>query len=158
DNTGSTESTESTETTESTMSTMSTMSTESTKSTESTESTESAAAAVSTGGETPPESENPSTPPLTPEKFTRVMEKLEKNLTPRWHKANKTFMLDEIEEFAKQMRELGTEYGITILSGWGERLLKEKLHFDMEKVAETMDSFPDLVKEVAALVPEGDML
>ncbi|MCP4154686.1 MAG: response regulator [bacterium] len=106
-----------------------------------------------TPGETTPVKEPGITP--TPGKLTELLETLQGSVVQRWHKVNMTFMLDEIEEFAEEITTLGTQYAVQILTDWGERLLKEKRSFDMERVAITMDAFPGLIKEIEELEEEN---
>jgi CheY-like chemotaxis protein len=77
---------------------------------------------------------------------------LQKDFIPRWEKISKTFMLDEIEDFSRDIKELGNQYGLNKLENWGERLSKDVRSFDMQKITKTLGHFPQLIKEIKTLV------
>ncbi|MCX6579352.1 MAG: ATP-binding protein [Candidatus Aminicenantes bacterium] len=114
--------------------------------------------AASAGATAAPEDQNflPGLPaPGIMEKLPGLTVILEGDLTRQWERINKTFLLDEIEEFSMKTRELGDRYGLKMLGDWGIRLLKVVQSYDMQKVAETLAYFPELVKEITDLAGKG---
>ncbi|MCP4152667.1 MAG: response regulator [bacterium] len=99
--------------------------------------------------------QNPS--PINTTKFPMLLNLLQGRITTKWEQVNKTFILDEIEDFSKEIRDLGKEYGIQKLVDWGNRLLKDKHAFDMARVSETMETFPQLIDKIKKLLPEGEI-
>jgi hypothetical protein len=69
-------------------------------------------------------------------------------LIPRWEKISKIHIIDEIDSFSKDIRELGVQYRSGRLKNWGELLFDDLQTFDMQKVARTLDHFPGLIKEI----------
>ncbi|MCP4151917.1 MAG: response regulator, partial [bacterium] len=80
---------------------------------------------------------------------------LQGEILDQWQDVRQTFMLDEIEGFAKEIQALGREYGLLVIGSWGDRLFNEIRSFNMQKVALTMKSFPELVNEIKMLHEES---
>ncbi|MDQ1355114.1 MAG: PPM-type phosphatase protein [Acidobacteriota bacterium] len=120
----------------------------------------SAASAASPGGVVPGDQNLP--PELMPaelkEKLPGLAIILKGDLTRQWERISKTFLLDEIEEFSMEIRELGDRYGLKMLGDWGTRLLKAVQSYDMLKVAQILAYFPELVKEIADLAGKGSVI
>lgn len=79
---------------------------------------------------------------------------LQGELTRQWQRISKTFLLDEIEDFSKKIRELGNQYGLKILEEWGSHLLKVVQSYDMQKVSQTLAYFPGLITEISAIAAD----
>jgi signal transduction histidine kinase/DNA-binding NarL/FixJ family response regulator len=108
----------------------------------------------------PPGSAPSTTPPEieVPENIDQLLELLailESDLTPRWEKINKTHIIDEIDSFSKEIRQLGEQYHSGSLKNWGELLFNDLQAFDMQKVSKTLDNFPGLIKEIKEQTGEG---
>jgi len=86
--------------------------------------------------------------PGTKAKLPELLHLLESQLTDRWNEINKTFIIDEIETFAKEIKGVGEKYNLDILFQWGDRLLHQVNRFDMEKMPGTLKDFPTLIKEI----------
>ncbi len=69
-------------------------------------------------------------------------------LTDNWNEINRTFFVDDIERFAMAINEVGKTYELDILSKWGECLADQVLSFDMEKLTETLTTFPILIRKI----------
>ncbi|MCP4152669.1 MAG: response regulator [bacterium] len=89
----------------------------------------------------------------TLEKIPALIEILKGEITQSWENLTKTYMLDEMEEFADQIRELGLEYGVAILENWGDHLLTEIQSYDMDKVTKTIQTYPLQIEKIKALLP-----
>ncbi len=90
-----------------------------------------------------------------PVQLPLLVERLEGGLTSRWNLIKRTLMPDEVQAFAKEVRELGETHHLPILVQWGNRLFKEIKGFEMRKVGQTIQSFPELVEAVRTLA-SGD--
>ncbi len=85
------------------------------------------------------------------ENLPELLSILEKELMTTWDRVSKAFFVDEIETFAEQVKELGLQFQLDMLSEWGQKLLKQVYSFDMEKLPETLKHYPELVKKINAL-------
>ncbi|MBF0526292.1 MAG: response regulator [Deltaproteobacteria bacterium] len=92
--------------------------------------------------------------PMTPEAKIRLdglIQLLETELTDKWRGIHETFIMSRIEDFARQIIMLGTDYDLEPLTAWGNTLLKQAKTFDMEKLPRTIDRFSDLITEITKL-------
>jgi len=80
---------------------------------------------------------------------------LQGDLTRRWEKISKTHIIDEIDAFSREIRELGAQYHSETLKNWGKLLFNDLQTFDMQKVAKTLDHFPALIKEIEEKASAG---
>jgi len=99
------------------------------------------------------DADGPQTGELSTEARARLPElvaELEGERT-HWEELQATQTINEVEDFANQMRELGEEYGYAPLHAWGERLATEASAFDMAAMPQTMDEFAQIVGEARAL-------
>jgi signal transduction histidine kinase/ligand-binding sensor domain-containing protein/CheY-like chemotaxis protein len=76
---------------------------------------------------------------------------LQNNFIPWGEKISKTFKMDEIEDFSREIKELGNQYGLNMLENWGECLSKDVRCFNMQKITKTLEHFPELIKEIKTL-------
>ncbi|MBF0550673.1 MAG: hypothetical protein HQK60_09065 [Deltaproteobacteria bacterium] len=97
---------------------------------------------------------SPVAEPMTPEAKIRLdglIYLLETELTDKWRGIHETFIMSRIEDFARQIIMLGTDYDLEPLTTWGNTLLKQARTFDMEKLPRTIDRFSDLITEITKL-------
>ena len=87
--------------------------------------------------------------------LAELLDILQGDLTQRWKKISKTHIIDEIDAFAKKIRELGIRYHSERLKNWGKLLFNDLHTFDMQKVAKTLDHFPALIEEIKEKASEG---
>ncbi|NIM12981.1 MAG: response regulator [Candidatus Aminicenantes bacterium] len=73
------------------------------------------------------------------------------DITKRREMLSKALILDEIEDFVEEMKELAQRYHSVILSQWVNRLNNDLQAFDLAKIQETLASFPGLIKELTVL-------
>lgn len=85
---------------------------------------------------------------------TELLERLKGDLTERWEYIRKTFILDEIETYAVEIKELGARAGYQPLQDWGARLLKNIQMFDMQQVNDTLGAFPGLIEDIEKIMEE----
>ncbi len=76
---------------------------------------------------------------------------MEKDLAVKWSKVHKTFFFKEIEDFAKEINQLGKKFQITQLKAWAGALLQQSQNFDMEKLPKTLDYFPKMLQDMQKL-------
>jgi hypothetical protein len=60
--------------------------------------------------------------------------------------------INDIEAFALQMQQQGSDYGYPPLVSWGKRLADRAVMFDLNGIAETLDSFPHCIRELEAML------
>jgi len=86
--------------------------------------------------------------PGNTDQLLQLLAILESDLIPRWEKISKTHIIDEINSFSKETRELGAQYHWEVLINWAEMLFNDLQTFDMQKVARTLDHFPGFIEEI----------
>jgi PAS domain S-box-containing protein len=89
----------------------------------------------------------PLSPPVLA-KLPQLISLLEGDFTGKWNEINRTFVVDEIEDFANSIEKVGLEYQLPILSGWGEELKNHTGVLDIEKMQETINAFPRLIEKI----------
>jgi hypothetical protein len=75
---------------------------------------------------------------------------LEQELLPQWEKIHQHLFLDEIEDWANQVKTLGEKYDYPPLLCWCNQVFLHLESFDMEKLPTTLQTFPcvlDTIKE-----------
>ena len=85
-------------------------------------------------------------------KLTQLLNALETELLDQWQRINEVFFIDDVEVFALTIKGLGENLNLDYLYGWGDQLLEQVIHFDMEKIPETLRKFPVLVSRIRELV------
>jgi len=91
--------------------------------------------------------------PGTREKLPQLLAVLQNHdITRQWERLSNTLILDEIEDFSRQMKELDETYRSGILSQWAERLSNDLQTYDPGKIRETLSSFPGLIKGITTLI------
>jgi len=68
-----------------------------------------------------------------------------------WEEICATLPVDEVEEFAVDMHQLGEEHGYPPLAAWGERLSAQVGSFDMEAMEATLRGYPEMIEEIESL-------
>jgi hypothetical protein len=94
-------------------------------------------------------------PPGIKGKLPQLLTLLEGKLTDNWSEINKTFIINDIERFAKIVGELGEEYDLAMLAGWGNRLLEQVKNFDVEKITGILMGFPALIEKIKSTAKQG---
>jgi len=72
----------------------------------------------------------------------------------RWETISKTYVLDEIEDFATDIKNLGATSRLPLLEEWGEELYNYVEAFDLRKVSMILEQYPGLVEEIAGIATE----
>ncbi len=99
-----------------------------------------------------PQSPELKTPPQTRishEKITEVLEILNEKYRTNWETIRKTFILGEIESFARSIIRVGKQYNVQPVQTWGNDLLAQAQSFDMERLPETLNQFDEVIKNLS---------
>jgi ligand-binding sensor domain-containing protein/signal transduction histidine kinase/CheY-like chemotaxis protein len=100
----------------------------------------------------------PTPPPLSPEQLsqlTQLIRLLETEFIPRCENIKKTFLLDDIEAFSVEIKDLGKQHRLTTLEEWGLRLLENVQSFDIQKISKTLEKFPKLISSIEKMKEAG---
>ena len=92
---------------------------------------------------------------ITPEvrkKLPGLISILEGRMKGKWERAEKTFIISDIKDFAAEAGELGKKYGLKILTSWADEISSQADSFDMEKLPGSFKYYPELIEEVKKLV------
>ncbi len=74
---------------------------------------------------------------------------LENEVYERFKKLKKEFIINDIEDFALEIQELGKKYEVNTLSVWGGGKLSEQAKcFDMENLSATLDNFENILESI----------
>jgi len=76
----------------------------------------------------------------------RVVE-LENDFIKRIDKIKKEFVINDIEDFAKELKEFGEFYGLQSIKSWSERLSRQAEIFDLDNLQQTLIHFDDIFNE-----------
>ena len=100
-----------------------------------------------------PEKGEPESQSLSPEAIDKLPELVttlvgEKDI---WEELQATQTINDIEDFAARMVEIGEEYGYPPLVSWGERLGSQASMFDLDAMSKTLGEYPDLIEEIGAI-------
>jgi len=109
------------------------------------------------GGDEEPDGEAQEEEALSPEVRARLPElqtRLEER-RGRWEELQATQTINEVEDFARELRDLGAEYGFTALQVWADRLLSEASSFDVAAMSADLATYPELVTRTGDAVAEG---
>ncbi|MCU0289305.1 MAG: response regulator, partial [Acidobacteria bacterium] len=87
-------------------------------------------------------------PGQTKSKLPELISILKNELTIPWNHIRDTFILDEIDMFAKRILRLGEIYEMPVLTQWGNDIKNLAESCEMENLMLTLDYFPALVKQV----------
>ncbi|MCP4155742.1 MAG: response regulator [bacterium] len=90
----------------------------------------------------------------TAAKLPELLAKLKGDISYRCNRVKERNIINEIDNFALRIRQLGSKCGLKILENYGERLHQEVQVFDMEKVNLTLGYFPKLIEEIEMLVTD----
>jgi PAS domain S-box-containing protein len=94
---------------------------------------------------------------LTPEvkaELPHLLHILEKECGDNWSTIQKSFIITDIETFAKRIKALGTKYNVAALTNWGDDLFKQANSFDIDRLPKTLNYFPVLIAEIAGCIED----
>lgn len=67
----------------------------------------------------------------------------------------KKFIIDDIENFSKEMKKLAEKYRVWILYQWTDKLFNDIKTFNRSKIEKTLSSFPGLIDEIKEKYNDG---
>ena len=83
---------------------------------------------------------------LAIERLPELINKLESHKA-KVEELSSTLTINEVEEFAGELRALGQEYGYPPLMSWGERLAQHAGSFEMDRMANALQHYPQLIAD-----------
>lgn len=84
----------------------------------------------------------------TLKKLPELINILESEVYEQWENAKKKFIINEIEDFAKHIIEIGEEFKEAHLQEWGSRIKQYAESFDMEELPKTLENFPEILAKL----------
>jgi PAS domain S-box-containing protein len=83
---------------------------------------------------------------LTKSQLLALDDLLDGSLEKQWLNASEYQMSDEIESFAANVKQVGIDFNIDLLSGYGENLLTYVDSFDLEMMDKSLKSWPKMIR------------
>jgi PAS domain S-box-containing protein len=87
-------------------------------------------------------------------RLPQLLVQLDGRLSDRWNEVKRTFIIDDIEEFADTVKALGEEHHADAFSRWGERLRDQAGRLDIEEMQETLSEFPGLIDSIDGILQQ----
>ncbi len=84
----------------------------------------------------------------------KLLVKLKTTYYNEWEEIKDTFVMDRIQVFSNDLKEITLETGIDFLIDWSEELYSETLAFNVERFPVTLSQFPAIVNRLEALLAE----
>jgi CheY-like chemotaxis protein len=81
-------------------------------------------------------------------KLPEIINKLENEFMDSWQIAHQKGLFEDIANFGSQIRGLGDIYSLKILQDFGDNLALHVRSFDIERMCNTLDAFPELIKQL----------
>lgn len=72
------------------------------------------------------------------------MQALNQQLLPKWETVKSTFILKQINEFALEALNIGEQHNAKELINWGQKIQKQIVNLDMEKLPDTIKNFEQI--------------
>jgi signal transduction histidine kinase/DNA-binding response OmpR family regulator len=102
-----------------------------------------------------PSEEQPDEPEMPdPERLTSVIAQLQNEYMQIWKQTRRNQFFDEIGEFARQLRALGSESKIMRLKTYGDELAAHVENFDVENMNAALNSYPVMVAAIHSMVAQ----
>ena len=87
----------------------------------------------------------------TLEKLPELASILQGYLETQWEGLKQTSLINDVEAFGVQMRDLGNQYNYPPLIAWGERLSTQAQMFELDALPTTLDRFPRIIEQIQLL-------
>lgn len=87
--------------------------------------------------------------------LAEIIPQLEGHLMEQWQQIKRNHDIDTIEEFAREIEQLGDETGILPLLEFGERLTSFSRAFDVDQIQIQLQAYPSLVEQLKQAVIRG---
>ena len=82
------------------------------------------------------------------EKLPEIIDRLENEIFIKYSKIKKEFIINDIEDFAKEIQEFGKEYNLNLLVDWSKKLFEQASDFDLENLSGTLNDFGDILNKI----------
>ena len=69
-----------------------------------------------------------------------------------WEKLSETLSMNDIEDFANQIKNLGDQYDYAPLTLWAEKLAEQASLFDLDNMAKTLEHYPECIQNLKRIV------
>jgi CheY-like chemotaxis protein len=77
-----------------------------------------------------------------------LIKKLETEVFIKYGKLKKEFIINDIEDFAEEIQELGSKYNAGMLSDWGKKLSIQSNNFDLENLTSSLNEYENILKKI----------
>lgn len=84
-----------------------------------------------------------------PAKYKELNEILEKDYLSKFNELKDVLVIHKILQFAQEISSLGKKYECSPLKSWGENLVKHATLFDIERINNSLEEFPNIIHDVA---------
>jgi signal transduction histidine kinase/CheY-like chemotaxis protein len=81
-------------------------------------------------------------------KLPELINMLENDAFIKYGKLKKEFIINDIEDFAEEIVELGRKYSAGLLSDWGKKLSGQAGSFDLENMTVTFEEFGSVLNKI----------
>jgi PAS domain S-box-containing protein len=78
----------------------------------------------------------------------KILKELKESTYSKTEKLKKEFVINDIEDFANEIKKLGTTYNTVILVEWADKLLEQASEFDLENLPNTINDFSLVLKKL----------
>jgi PAS domain S-box-containing protein len=85
-------------------------------------------------------------------KLPELLQILENQFKEKWKRISDVFIINDVEDFARDIKKLGKQYHLNLLTLWGKKLLKEIQNYDIENAPVTLAHFPKLMEKLKSLI------
>ncbi len=82
---------------------------------------------------------------MSGEQIKELLGILEGNLKQKWELIRTTFILNEIESFAKEIIKTGVQFNANNLIDWGEKLIEQTQNSDMENLPSSINQYKKII-------------
>jgi two-component system sensor histidine kinase EvgS len=96
----------------------------------------------------------PTTNLIKRKKLPELLNILENEIFVKYGKLKKEFIINDIEDFAEEMQELGSKYSAGMLSDWGKKLSMQAGRFDLENLTVTFEEFGPILNKIKSFQEE----
>ncbi len=89
-------------------------------------------------------------------KLPELLKTLESQVSV-WEDLSEILTINDIEDFANEMKTLGIKYDYKPLAVWGDRLLLQATMFDIDSLSRTLKDFPDIIGKIKMKLENRDL-
>jgi len=82
------------------------------------------------------------------EDLSELVEKLESEIRPEWEDLKDSYVITDISDFAQKVKESTSTYDYQPFISWLNLLEKKIKTFDVEKIHETLNEFPEIINRM----------